>query len=432
MIKELINKKEKICVVGLGYVGLPLAVEFSKKLDVIGFDKSIERISELKNGIDSNKQVMADLKQIEFTSDAKAISKAKFIIVAVPTPVDEAKNPDFTPLISASELIGDNLERGSIVVYESTVYPGATEEICLPILEERSKLQCPDDFLLGYSPERINPNDPERPLTQITKIVSGINEKALEIIEQVYGLIIKANLYKAESIKVAEAAKVVENTQRDVNIAFANEIARICDALDIRTEDVFEAASTKWNFIKYKPGLVGGHCISVDPYYLAYIAEKHGYNAPLIQTSRTINEGMADFIVSKIEDFIEKRKMNNEKLKVGVLGITYKANCPDLRNSKSAVIVDILKQKNFSVVVYDPVANIKEVNSKLNIKLCSREELKNLNVVIIAVEHDCLKKEIDENVMSEILTSEGECLVIDIPRLLPKKKQTFKWENYSL
>lgn len=383
-----------IAVIGLGYVGLPVAVAFGKVKQTIGFDINRHRIQELKIHFDRTNEVEEyDLKQsdIIFTDEIETLSRANFHIVAVPTPVDESHQPDLTPMIKASETLAKALKVGDIVVYESTVYPGVTEEICVPILEEYSGLKCGIDFKVGYSPERINPGDKERTFTKIKKIVSGQDAETLEIIANVYESVVTAGVYKATSIKVAEAAKVIENTQRDVNIALMNELALIFDRVGIDTLDVINAASSKWNFLPFKPGLVGGHCISVDPYYLTYLAEKLGYLPQVILSGRRINDGLGAFIAQKA---IKLMIHNGHAIKgstITVLGLTFKENCPDIRNSK---VIDVIKELNefgVNVQVYDPYADFEETKNEYNIELMKFDDLKPADAMIIAVSHNDFK-----------------------------------------
>lgn len=383
--------KKNIAVVGLGYVGLPVAVAFGKENNVIGFDINTQRIEELKNNIDCTNEVTTnDLKEanIKFTNNKKELTKADFIIVAVPTPIDEHNQPDLTPLIKASETVGSALQKGTIVVFESTVYPGATEEVCVPILEQESKLLYGQDFFVGYSPERINPGDTTHRFTTITKIVAGQNEKITDEMADVYGSVIEAGVYKASSIKVAEAAKVIENTQRDVNIALMNELAIIFNQLNIDTSEVLKAASTKWNFLNFKPGLVGGHCIGVDPYYLTYKAESIGYHPEVILSGRRINDNIAKFIALNIIKALIKQGITIHGAKVNVYGLTFKENCPDLRNTKVIQVIQELKEYGLDIYSHDPVADKVEAAKIYGIKLQDFESLPQADVAIFAVAHD--------------------------------------------
>ena len=381
----------KISVVGLGYVGLPVAVAFGKHGPVIGFDINENRLEELRAGQDRTNEVSATElgdTQIEFTSKPEILAQADFHIVAVPTPIDDAHQPDLTPVVKASESVGTALKKGDIVVYESTVYPGVTEDICVPILERVSGLKCGPDFTVGYSPERINPGDKEHTFTKIKKVVSGQDAATLEIVADVYSSVVTAGVYKAGSIKVAEAAKVIENTQRDLNIALMNELALIFDRMGIDTLDVLEAAGTKWNFLKFKPGLVGGHCIGVDPYYLTHKAEKLGYIPQVILAGRRINDSMGAFIAQQtIKQMIHAGHAIAGAV-VTVLGLTFKENCPDLRNSRVIDIIRELEEFDVQVQVFDPVAISAEALHEYGVTLLSLNELKPAAAIVVAVAHD--------------------------------------------
>lgn len=417
------NREEKIAVIGLGYVGIPLAVEFAKKANVIGFDLNGKKIELYKKGIDPTEEVGNEEisnTTIEFSTDEKKLSECKFHIVAVPTPINSDKTPDLKPVISATESIARNLKKGSIVVYESTVYPGTTEEICIPILEKISGLEYKKDFKVGYSPERINPGDKKNRLTTITKIVSGCDEDSLEDIADVYSMVVEAGVYKAENIKVAEAAKVIENSQRDINIAFMNEIAMVFNEMDIDTNAVIEAASTKWNFLKFKPGLVGGHCIGVDPYYFIYKAEELGYHSQIIAAGRRINDGMADFVVSNIIKEMIKSGKVVKGTKVLVMGITFKENCPDIRNTKVVDIIKGLEEYGINVKVYDPVADKIDAKEVYGIDLISENELHGFDCVVSAVMHTELKKySVDD--ISKMHKSGVEKILIDVKGIYKKE-----------
>ena len=400
------SKNIIVGVIGLGYVGLPLAVEFGKKFRTIGFDLSVKKIEAYKQFIDPTGELNTDSLRaairpggLEPTSDPKALIDADFIIIAVPTPVDQAHIPDFTPLIGATRIAGRNMKSGVTVIYESTVYPGATEEICIPILEQESGMKWgallsnlternAQHFFVGYSPERINPGDKEHTLTRIIKVVSGDNPDTLERVSDLYGSIIEAGTHKASSIKVAEAAKVIENTQRDLNIALMNELAIIFDKVGISTSDVLEAAGTKWNFLKFKPGLVGGHCIGVDPYYLTHKAEMLGYHPQVILAGRRINDGMGKFIAEKTVKLMIRQGIDVSKAKVAVLGLTFKEDCPDLRNTKVTDVINELKEYGCEVFVHDPVANSIEALHEYGIPLVSLESMpKDIHAVVVAVAH---------------------------------------------
>lgn len=398
--KNLIDKKDKLAVIGLGYVGMPIAIAFSEKVKVIGFDLNESKIELYKSGIDPTNEVGNEKiknSSVEFTYDERSIKEAKFHIVAVPTPINSDKTPDLSPVEGASALIGRNLSKGSIVVFESTVYPGVTEDICIPILEKESGLVCGIDFKVGYSPERINPGDKIHTLEKIIKIVSGIDNESLEEIAKVYELVIEAGVHKAKSIKVAEAAKVVENSQRDINIAFMNELAMVFDRMGIETKEVVEAMNTKWNALKFYPGLVGGHCIGVDPYYFVYEAEKLGYHSQIILSGRKINDGMGKFVANNI---IKKLVLANKivsKSKVVIVGLTFKENTPDTRNSKVIDIIDNLKEYGIKPLLVDPVADKQEAKKIYNVELTNMSQIKDADCIVLAVAHDEVKnKSLDE------------------------------------
>lgn len=384
-----------IAVVGLGYVGLPLAVEFGKKYRTIGFDLSSEKIDAYRRHVDPTGEVgQADLKSatlLEPTTDAARLREADFVVVAVPTPVDAAHNPDFNPLIGASRSVGKNLKPGAIVVYESTVYPGATEEICVPILERESGLRWKQDFFVGYSPERINPGDKEHTLTRIVKVVSGDTNRTLETVAQIYGSIITAGIYRASSIKVAEAAKVIENTQRDLNIALMNELSLIFHRIGIDTLEVLQAAGTKWNFLPFRPGLVGGHCIGVDPYYLTHKADMLGYHPQVILAGRRINDGMGKYIAEQAIKQMSQAGIPIKDSKVIVMGLTFKENCPDLRNSRVIDVIRELESYGVSVVVHDPIAEPREAMQEYGVQLVPWEQLPKAQAIVAAVAHAAYK-----------------------------------------
>ncbi|MBE20326.1 MAG: Vi polysaccharide biosynthesis UDP-N-acetylglucosamine C-6 dehydrogenase TviB [Gammaproteobacteria bacterium] len=394
--------KIEIAVIGLGYVGLPLAVEFGKKRSVVGFDIDKRRIEELKDGIDKtleiSKRELEDSKNLNFTSEVNDLKKCNFFIVTVPTPIDEDNKPDLNPLLKASTLIGSLIKRGDIVVFESTVYPGATEEECVPILEKESSLKFNKDFFVGYSPERINPGDKEHTLTKIIKVTSGSSPESSVLIDNVYSEIIEAGTHRASSIKVAEAAKVIENTQRDLNIALINELAIIFDKMSLDTSEVLEAAQTKWNFLPFKPGLVGGHCIGVDPYYLTYKSRLLGYLPEVILSGRKLNDQMGIYVANKfIQCLTERYTKLTSNLKVLILGITFKENCPDLRNNKTIDIYKYLKEKGLTVEVYDPWASPKETQDLYGFKLIEYPAIDQYEGIIISVSHDqFIKMGVDE------------------------------------
>ena len=390
MYQDLLEKKKSLAVIGLGYVGLPIALEFAKKIKVIGFDINASRVEMMRNGIDpSNELDSSHFKNcdIEFTNDLDVLRKASFYIVAVPTPVDDSNVPDLVPVQRASETIGKVLQKGDYVVFESTVYPGCTEEDCAPIIEKFSGLKMVQDYKLGYSPERINPGDKEHTITSITKVVSGCCDESLDTIAKVYELVVKAGVHRASSIKVAEAAKIIENTQRDLNIALMNELSIIFDKMDINTFEVLEAAGTKWNFLKFQPGLVGGHCIGVDPYYLTYKSQKLGYDSQVILAGRTINDGMAGYVAKKILQHIIKNSNNVKDAKVLVMGATFKENVSDIRNSKVADVVKELKSFSLNVDVTDPHASSEELQHEYGFSLTEITGT-DYDAVIVTVPHN--------------------------------------------
>lgn len=427
MHQELLEKKKKLAVLGLGYVGLPIALEFAGKIDVIGFDINEERLEKMRNGIDPSGELPAEMfknKSIEFSSSLDKLKEASFFIVTVPTPIDEHNLPDLKPILSATKSIGKVLKKGDYVVYESTVYPGCTEEDCLPILEELSGLKCKTDFKIGYSPERINPGDTEHTITKILKVVSGCDEEALNEIAATYQIIVKAGVHRASSIRVAEAAKIIENTQRDVNIALMNELSIIFNKMGINTYDVLEAAGTKWNFIRFQPGLVGGHCIGVDPYYLTYKAQELGYHAQVINSGRYVNDSMGFYVAKQTVKKIIAMGKDVSKSKVLVLGATFKENVEDIRNSKVADVVKELISYGVSVEVSDPRANSAELKHEYGFELT--EKISNdYDAVIIAVNHSEYKN-YDEAWFKNILNKDG--LVIDIKGIYKGKfSQTHYW-----
>lgn len=386
------NKELKVAVIGLGYVGLPLAVEASKKYDVLGFDLNKSRIEELKNGKDRTLEVeeqgLKEAVNLRYSATEEDLAGANFYIVTVPTPIDEYKTPDLSPLKKASTMLGKYLKKGDIVVYESTVFPGCTEEECVPILVNQSGLSYNEDFFCGYSPERINPGDKVHRLTTIKKVTSGSTPEAAAIVDKFYQSIIEAGTYLASSIKVAEAAKVIENSQRDINIAFVNELALIFDKMNIDTLEVLEAAGTKWNFLGFRPGLVGGHCIGVDPYYLTYKAESLGYHPQVILSGRKINDNMGPYVAAAVVKLMAQKGLGVANSNVLVLGITFKENCPDIRNSRVIDIIRELRQFSMNVDVHDPHADAEEVGEEYGLEMINQIELKNYQAVILAVSHD--------------------------------------------
>lgn len=387
---QLIRGKEKLALVGLGYVGMPIAVEFAKHVSVIGFNHNEHRIQQYKSGIDPTNEVGNEViskTTVDFTSEEKRLAEAKFIIVAVPTPVKDDNNPDLGPVENASRIVGRNMVPGTIVVYESTVYPGVTEDICIPILEKESGLKCGVDFKIGYSPERINPGDRVHTLTNIRKIVSGMDEESAEVIKKVYDIVIKAGTFPVSNIKTAEAVKVIENSQRDINIAFMNEIAMICDRMGIDTDEVLAGMNTKWNALGFKPGLVGGHCIGVDPYYLTNVAERLGYHSQIILNGRKVNDSMGAFVAdAAIKQMIEAGKAP-KNAKVIIFGITFKENCPDTRNSKVNDIIKRLEEYEIVPQVTDPWADPEIAKHEYGVELIPFEEAKDADCVIVAVGH---------------------------------------------
>ncbi|WP_109077243.1 Vi polysaccharide biosynthesis UDP-N-acetylglucosamine C-6 dehydrogenase TviB [Aggregatibacter kilianii] len=384
-------KNYKIGVVGLGYVGLPLAVEFGKKIATVGFDINQERIEELTSGKDRTLEVApADLKaatHLSYTADLAKLKECNFFIVTVPTPIDDVNRPDLTPLQKASKTVGQVLKKGDIVVYESTVYPGATEEVCVPILEQVSGLKFNEDFFVGYSPERINPGDKVNTLTKIKKITSGSTPEIADIVDAIYGSIITAGTHKASSIKVAEAAKVIENTQRDLNIALINELSIIFERIGIDTLDVLEAAGSKWNFLPFRPGLVGGHCIGVDPYYLTHKAEEVGYNPQVILAGRRINDDMANYVAQSTIKMMINNNIDVARAKVGILGVTFKENCPDIRNSKVVNMIKEFENWGVEVVIADPWADAEEVKEEYGLELASIDAKHPVDTLVVAVGH---------------------------------------------
>lgn len=426
LYEKIKNKEEKISLVGLGYVGMPIAVAFAKKVDVIGFDISKEKVELYKKGIDPTKEVGDDVIKnttVEFTADENDLKEAKFHIVAVPTPVNADHTPDLKPVESASRTVGRNLTKGSIVVFESTVYPGVTEEICIPILEKESGMKCGEDFKVGYSPERINPGDKVHRLETIVKVVSGMDEESLDIIAKVYELVVDAGVHRAESIKVAEAAKVIENSQRDINIAFMNELSIIFNKMGIDTKAVLKAAGTKWNFLNFHPGLVGGHCIGVDPYYLTYKAEQLGYHSQIILSGRRINDDMGKYVVENLIKNLIKAGVPVKDAKVAILGFTFKENCPDTRNTRVIDIVNELKEYGLTPMIADPEADAEEAKHEYGIDFDSIEDIKEMDAIVVAVGHDQFLNltQKDFNKMFKEGSKEGKVL-IDIKGILDKKE----------
>lgn len=425
LYEKIVNKEEKLSLVGLGYVGMPIAVAFAKKIDVIGFDLNEQKIALYKNGIDPTNEVGNDVIKettVDFTADSSKLREAKFHIVAVPTPVNDDHTPDLTPVEGASRILGQNLTKGSIVVFESTVYPGVTEDICVPILEKESGLKCGVDFKIGYSPERINPGDKVHRLETITKIVSGMDEETLEEIAKVYELVVEAGVYRAESIKVAEAAKVIENSQRDINIAFMNELSIIFNKMGIDTKSVLQAAGTKWNFLKFYPGLVGGHCIGVDPYYLTYKAEQLGYHSQIILSGRRINDDMGKYVAESLVKNLIKANIAVKNAKVAILGFTFKENCPDTRNTKVIDIYKELTEYGITPLVVDPEADAEEAKRLYGITFGPMEAVKDMDAVIIAVAHDAFLKLDKSDIAAFYNAANSQKVLMDIKGLLDKKE----------
>lgn len=421
---RLVNKQEKLALVGLGYVGMPIAVAFAKKgINVIGFDLNKTKIDLYKSGVDPTREVGDEAIRtttVDFTSDETMLQEARFIIVAVPTPVNIDHTPDLTPVIGASEIIGRNLRKGSIVVYESTVYPGCTEDVCIPILERESGLKCGADFKVGYSPERINPGDKVHRLENIHKIVSGIDEESLEEIKNVYDLVIEVGTHPVSNLRTAEAVKVVENSQRDINIAFMNELAMVFDRMDIDTNEVVDGMNTKWNALGFRPGLVGGHCIGVDPYYFTYQAEKLGYHSQIILNGRIVNDGMGEYVAdAAIKKMIEAGQAP-KKSKVVIMGLTFKENCPDSRNSKVNDIIKRLNEYGIMPVVVDPWASEKDAMHEYGIQLMKLEDVRDADCIILAVAHNEFKAMGLENIRKLYKPcADEDKVLIDVKGLYP-------------
>lgn len=427
MYQELLDKKKKLAVIGLGYVGLPIALEFARKIKVIGFDINAKRVEMMRNGIDPSQELESSAFEgcdIEFTNDLDVLRQANFFIVAVPTPVDEHNVPDLVPVQKASETIGKVIKKGDYVVFESTVYPGCTEEDCLPIIEKLSGLQFVTDFKLGYSPERINPGDKEHTLARIVKVVSGCDDESLDLIAKVYELVVTAGVHRASSIKVAEAAKIIENTQRDLNIALMNELSIIFDKMNINTFEVLEAAGTKWNFLKFQPGLVGGHCIGVDPYYLTHKSKELGYDSQVILAGRVINDGMAGYVAKKVLQHIIQNNGNVKDAKVLVMGATFKENVSDIRNSKVADVIRELKSFSLNVDVTDPHAESDELKHEYGFELTDAVS-GNYDAVLVTVPHSAYKT-FDDAYFAGI--TKEKALIADLKGIYRNKiKSRFYW-----
>ena len=427
---KLASREEKLSLIGLGYVGMPIAVAFAKKIGVIGFDLNRQKIALYQSGVDPTREVGDEAIQrtsVEFTADETRLREAKFHIVAVPTPVNEDHTPDLRPVESASAILGRNLVRGSVVVFESTVYPGTTEEVCVPILERESGLKCGTDFKIGYSPERINPGDKVHRLETITKIVSGMDEETLDCVAKVYEMVVEAGVYRAGSIRVAEAAKVIENSQRDINIAFMNELSIIFNKMGIDTKDVLEAAGTKWNFLKFYPGLVGGHCIGVDPYYLTYNAEMMVYHSQVILAGRRINDDMGRYVAENCVKKLIAADKAVRGARVAVLGFTFKENCPDVRNTRVIDIVKELREYGIEPAVADPEADAEEAARLYGIRFAEPDALSGMDAVILAVAHRSFLGLTAEKL--DALFGEGKKVLLDVKGILDRKQ--FEQAGYS-
>ena len=431
LYEDIVNGKEKLSLVGLGYVGMPIAVAFARKIKVVGFDLNAAKIDLYKSGVDPTNEVGDDVIKnttVEFTADPSKLREAKFHIVAVPTPVNDDHTPDLTPVEGASRILGQNLTKGSIVVFESTVYPGVTEDICVPILEKESGLKCGVDFKIGYSPERINPGDKVHRLETITKIVSGMDEETLNEVAHIYELVVEAGVYRAESIKVAEAAKVIENSQRDINIAFMNELSIIFNKMGIDTKSVLSAAGTKWNFLKFQPGLVGGHCIGVDPYYLTYKAEQLGYHSQIILSGRRINDDMGKYVAENLVKNLIKADIPVKSAKVAIFGFTFKENCPDTRNTKVIDIYKELQEYGITPMVVDPEADAAEAKRLYGITFNTMEDIKEMDAVIVAVSHKQFLTLDKEKISSLYSKAHAKKVLVDIKGIFDRKE--YSTEDY--
>ena len=434
LYERLLNRQEKLSLVGLGYVGMPIAVAFARKLEVVGFDLNAEKIARYRSGVDPTREVgdaVIAASTVDFTADETRLREARFHIVAVPTPVNDDHSPDLGPVESASRILGRNLQKGSVVVYESTVYPGVTEEVCVPILERESGLSCGTDFKVGYSPERINPGDKIHRLESIRKIVSGMDEETLDCVAKVYELVVEAGVHRAESIKVAEAAKVIENSQRDINIAFMNELSIIFNKMGIDTKSVLEAAGTKWNFLEFYPGLVGGHCIGVDPYYLTYKAEMLGYHSQVILAGRRINDDMGRYVAENCVKALIAADKPVKQARVAILGFTFKENCPDTRNSKVFDIVKELREFGIEPLIFDPVADADEARRIYGVRFCRAEELRELDAVILAVAHREFSGLTQARL--EAMYRPGQPVLLDVKGMLDRKAyEAAGWRYWRL
>lgn len=431
LYERLVRGEEKLALIGLGYVGMPIAVEFAKHVKVIGFNHNEKRIQQYKAGIDPTHEVGDEAiskTTVDFTSDEKRLNEAKFLIVAVPTPIKDDKTPDLYPVENASRIVGRNIVPGSIVVYESTVYPGVTEDVCIPIIEKESGLKCGVDWKIGYSPERINPGDKVHRLPTIKKIVSGMDDVTLDVVAKIYELVVEAGVHRASSIKVAEAAKVIENSQRDINIAFMNELSIIFNKMSIDTKSVLEAAGTKWNFLKFAPGLVGGHCIGVDPYYLTYKADMLGYHSQVILAGRRINDNMGKYVAENCVKNLIKAEKQVKNAKVAVLGITFKENCPDVRNSKVNDIICELQEYGIEPVVTDAVADPADAKKAYGVDLVGLDDVKDMDAVIMAVSHDEYAKLPMETING--FFGAGQKVLLDIKGMLNRDEYESAGYNY--
>lgn len=430
LYEKLVNHEEKLSLVGLGYVGMPIAVAFAKKINVVGFDLNAAKIDLYKKGIDPTREVgdaAIKTSTVEFTADETKLREAKFHIVAVPTPVNDDHSPDLSPVEGASAILGRNLTKGSIVVFESTVYPGVTEDVCVPILERESGLKCGVDFKIGYSPERINPGDKVHRLETIKKIVSGMDAETLDVVAKVYELVVEAGVYRAENIKVAEAAKVIENSQRDINIAFMNELSIIFNKMGIDTQSVLKAAGTKWNFLNFYPGLVGGHCIGVDPYYLTYKAEMLGYHSQIILSGRRINDDMGKYVAENVVKNLIAADKAVHHARVAILGFTFKENCPDTRNSKIIDIVNELREYGIEPMIADPTADALEAKKLYDVEFVDMDAIKDMDAVVLAVAHTEFKALTRADI--DAMFGEGTKVLIDVKGLL--NREEYKSAGYS-
>lgn len=431
LYEKIVKGEEKLSLVGLGYVGMPIAVAFARKIQVVGFDLNEKKIELYKSGVDPTNEVGDEVIKnttVDFTADPSKLKEAKFHIVAVPTPVNDDHTPDLTPVEGASRILGQNLTKGSVVVFESTVYPGVTEEICVPILEKESGLKCGVDFKIGYSPERINPGDKVHRLETITKIVSGMDEETLDTVAKVYELVVEAGVYRAESIKVAEAAKVIENSQRDINIAFMNELSMIFHRMGIDTKSVLEAAGTKWNFLKFMPGLVGGHCIGVDPYYLTYKAEELGYHSQIILSGRRINDDMGKYVAESLVKNLIKADIPVKNAKIAILGFTFKENCPDTRNTKVIDIYKELGEYGIEPIVVDPEADADEAKRLYGITFQGMDAVNDVDAIIIAVAHNQFLSLKKDNISGFFNPKHSQKVLMDIKGLLDRNE--YQTEDY--